>query len=240
MRICAGSASAGARKVGRSAKERRPTKSVAWSATRQDLKNPIAMVASAFTHGLPGASSRSPLGRSAARTQAASCSRRWLIRWIAEATSSRGSPCIPMPRIPSRTTSGRAWPTKLPGRRESWVAVSGEREASGKTGSNTIRQPSAARWRAATRTSPPLWPLPKNTWHVPGVGWNWRTNDANCDPACSMSSSAVWPSAKALASASSIWAVERIMASGEKRFYAIVEPFVDRIIFFPAEFRECL
>jgi len=30
------------------------------------------------------------------------------------------------------------------------------------------------------------------------------------------------------------------MASGEKRFYAIVEPFVYRVVFFPAKFSEGL
>ena len=161
-----------------------------------------------------------PVGRSRANTTALRSRRRVCRDRTAERTGSRRGPDAPMPSNPSSTTSAEPTSAASPartgaaaGRSSYFFRVSGLHVSGANAGDNSRRQPARDKYRAATRASPPLWPLPKKTLHRPGCGKKSRTTSAIWRPASSMRASADAPLSKARRSKACICEVLNTMVS---------------------------
>ena len=156
---------------------------------------------------------------SSAKTTAFPKARLRLIARVIAQSGSRNAPLAPMPRSPSRITSDS--PTMesssaISARRHRAAAANfafgnGPHSASGNAARSRTSHPHAARCRAATSASPPLFPFPNTATHTPDPGKNCRTARAICSPASSISASAERPSENARCSSSFIAAHVRII-----------------------------
>ena len=102
------------------------------------------------------------------------------------------------PNRPGTAASSRA--STAPSQRPAWCAASPLSRSRAPSRARRTDQPAAARWRAATKPSPPLLPGPQST--TTGHGrWRARTASATAQPAFSMSATPGTPCSAAALSA---------------------------------------
>ena len=170
----------------------RPTKLSAESTIRPCLAKPIVSVKSATTESsgsFSPESASSPVGTSTAKTKAFSSRRRRLMSRAVVRSGSRKNDFAPVPSKPSRMM--RCVPRSIvsadlvAASRSvfSFFWVSSLQSSSANGNRTSIFQPMRCSCSAATRASPPLWPLPAKTMHLAGFGKNCRTAQATPAPA---------------------------------------------------------
>ena len=151
-----------------------PARLAAGSSTSASFRAVKVTVRSARTEGpaISGESESSPDGTSTEATYA----RARLIQSTTAAKSGPSGLLSPVPKSASMIVSARSRPARSAGEAALWtsrpsaemisqfVRASPRRPAGSANNSTTGRAPRSERWRAATRPSPPLLPLPQNTW----------------------------------------------------------------------------
>src|SRR5437867_2445142 len=147
---------------------------------------------------------------------------------MSAAYGSRRGPSTPIPRRASINRSAAAIASSLlssPARictslsRSKFVAASGVANWSGERARRTVTRTSFARWRAATRPSPPLFPVPQRTrTFFPAAPNSDRATSATAFPAFSISSKIETPKYWAFRSRTRISAGEIIARASGRRY----------------------